>query len=72
MALVNRVLQRIPETAADLSEDMIRWADNANPNKWYYLTVQEATNSHSYIRDTSGYEYWTGLIPTPDWAELED
>lgn len=71
MALVNRVLQRIPETAADLSEDMIRWADNANPNKWYYLTIQEATNSHDYRRKPNGHEYWTAIKESPDWAALE-
>jgi len=72
ITMINRVLQRIPGGVEDLLPGMTVWADNMDTSKWYYLMIQEATNSHSYIRDTSGYEYWTGLIPTPDWAELED
>lgn len=58
MAMVNRVLQRIPETADDLLDGMILWPDNADSVAWYYLAVQEATNSHAYIRKGNGYESW--------------
>ncbi len=71
MTLVNRVLQRIPESADDLLEGMIEWPDNANTQAWYYLAVQEATNSHEYNRKANGYEKWTELTEAFDWAELE-
>lgn len=71
MAIVNRVLQRIPESKDDLLDGMIIWPDNMDTTKWYYLTVQEATNSHDYKRKESGYEYWTALKEVRDWAELE-
>lgn len=71
MAMVNRVLQRLPENKDDLLADMVTWRDNMNTNKWYYLTVQEATNSHDYGRKQNGYEYWTELREVPDWTELE-
>ncbi|MBQ2698496.1 MAG: S-layer homology domain-containing protein, partial [Firmicutes bacterium] len=71
MAMVNRVLQRIPENTSDLRRGMIQWIDNQDTGKWYYLTVQEATNSHEYARKSNGYEYWTKLTSLPDWAALE-
>ena len=37
MSLVNRVLNRKPETAEDLLENMAKWTDNADTNAWYYL-----------------------------------
>ena len=71
MSLVNRVLKRIPETPADLLPDMITWTDNTDTNSWYYLPVQEATNSHYYeFKDDSKYEKWTELRETRDWSEL--
>lgn len=71
MALVNRVLQRIPEHKSDLLHDMVQWPDNMDPTVWYFLTVQEATNSHDYGRKVSGYEYWINLREVPDWTALE-
>jgi len=71
MAMVNRVMQRIPESPADLLPGMIVWPDNMDTKCWYYLTVQEATNSHFYKRKPSGYEFWTNLFENPDWAALE-
>jgi len=71
MAMVNRVLQRIPQSGADLLPGMKIWSDNQDPNAWYYLTIQEATNSHGHDRRTSGYEYWTELREAPDWSWLE-
>lgn len=71
MALVNRVLGRNPESEADLHADMIRWADNMDTSSWYYLDVQEATNSHNYNRRTNGKEYWTEITEAPDWANIE-
>lgn len=72
MTLVNRVLNRLPETEDDLLPNMTVWTDNANPNAWYYLAVQEATNSHYYkFKTNSKYEKWTELRETRDWTQLE-
>ena len=72
MTLVNRVLNRQPETENDLLPNMTVWTDNANPKAWYYLAVQEATNSHYYkFKTNSKYEKWTELRETRDWTLLE-
>ena len=72
MTLVNRVLNRQPETEDDLLPNMTVWTDNANPKAWYYLAVQEATNSHYYeFKTNSQYEKWTELRETRDWTALE-
>ena len=72
MTLVNRVLNRQPETEDDLIPNMTVWTDNANPKAWYYLAVQEATNSHYYkFKTNSKYEQWTALRETRDWKAPE-
>lgn len=71
MTLVNRVLKRLPETAEDLHNDMIKWSDNSDTSAWYYLAVQEATNSHYYDIKANKYEKWSKLRETRDWTELE-
>ncbi len=72
MTLVNRVLNRKPEAKDDLLPEMKVWTDNLDPNAWYYLAVQEATNSHYYkFKTNSKYEKWTELRETRDWSQLE-
>ena len=71
MTLVNRVLKRLPETAEDLHNDMIKWSDNSDTSAWYYLAVQEATNSHYYDIKGNKHEKWNKLRETRDWTELE-
>ena len=72
MMLVNRILNRQPETEDDLLPNMTVWTDNANPKAWYYLAVQEATNSHYYeFKTNSKYEKWAELRETRDWTQLE-
>ena len=71
MTLVNRVLRRLPETAEDLHNDMIKWSDNSDTSAWYYLAVQEATNSHYYDLKENKHEKWSKLRETRDWTELE-
>ena len=71
MTLVNRVLKRLPETAKDLHNDMIKWSDNSDTSAWYYLAVQEATNSHYYDIKENKHEKWSKLRETRDWTELE-
>ena len=71
MTLVNRVLNRLPENSSDLLDSMIKWPDNSDASAWYYLAVQEATNSHYYKTKENKFEKWTKLRETRDWTELE-
>ena len=72
VTLVNRVLNRKPETEDDLLPDMTTWTDNADKKAWYYLAIQEATNSHYYeFKTNSEYEKWTELRETRDWKAPE-
>ena len=71
MTLINRVLERKPESPADLLTDMNIWTDNMDTSKWYYLDVQEATNSHGYTRKTFNYELWRQMLTDPDWSRYE-
>lgn len=69
MALINRVLQRMPEEENDLLPDMRTWSDNT-PADWFYLAVQEATNSHDFERKVDGvHEKWTALTEELDWSQ---
>ncbi|MGO5113849.1 InlB B-repeat-containing protein [Candidatus Avoscillospira sp. LCP25S3_F1] len=70
MSMVNRVLHRLPETSDDLLPDMAVWPDN-RPEDWYYLTVQEATNTHAYIQKGDLYETWTQRLDDPDWSQYQ-
>lgn len=71
MTLINRVLERKPESPADLLTNMNKWTDNMDTSKWYYLDVQEATNSHGYTRKTFNYELWRQMLNDPDWSRYE-
>lgn len=71
MTMINRVLNRIPEDASDLLPDMNVWPD-CNPGDWFYLAVQEATNSHNYKHKAGNYETWTGMNKDPDWTRYEN
>ena len=71
MTLVNRVLKRLPETAEDLHDDMIKWSDNSDASQWFYLAVQEATNSHDFTRKGDVHEHWTKLTADPDWSQYQ-
>ena len=71
MTMINRVLNRIPEDESDLLPGMNVWPD-CNPGDWFYLTVQEATNSHDFKHKAGCYETWTGLNANPDWTRYEN
>ncbi len=60
MTMINRVLNRIPEENSDLLAGMNTWPD-CNPGDWFYLAVQEATNSHDFKHKAGNYETWTEL-----------
>ena len=71
-ALINRILGRLPRTANDLLPGMVTWADNANTNAWYYLHIQEATNSNEFVMQADGiHKTWTALLNPRDWQVLE-
>lgn len=69
MAMVNRATGRAPESTGALLSGMKTWKDNADTARWYYLDVQEATNSHTYTGAPT--ETWTSLTATPDWSQYE-
>ena len=71
MTMINRVLNRIPEDADDLLSNMNVWPD-CNPGDWFYLAVQEATNSHDYKHKAGNYETWSSMNKDPDWTRYEN
>ena len=71
MTMINRVLNRIPEENSDLLPGMNVWPD-CNPGDWFYLAVQEATNSHDFEHKAGNYETWTGMNKDPDWTRYEN
>lgn len=71
MTLVNRVLKRVPESKEDLLSGMTVWSDNTDTTAWYYLAVQEATNSHDHVMKNAAYEKWTALKENKDWTVFE-
>ena len=71
MTMINRVLNRIPEDESDLLPGMNVWPD-CNPGDWFYLAIQEATNSHDYRHKAGCYETWTRLTKDPDWTRYEN
>ena len=71
MTMINRVLNRIPEENSDLLPGMNVWPD-CSPGDWFYLAVQEATNSHDYKHKAGNYETWTKLMKNPDWTRYEN
>ena len=71
MTMINRVLNRIPEDESDLLPGMNVWPD-CNPGDWFYLAIQEATNSHDFEHKADNYETWTGMNKDPDWTRYEN
>jgi len=67
MTLVNRMLERIPKTAEDVDRVWAKqWPDNADTSVWYYIAVQEATNSHLFDY------YMIQLDPDDEDYDFED
>ncbi|MCL2164556.1 MAG: InlB B-repeat-containing protein, partial [Oscillospiraceae bacterium] len=81
ITLANNALKRIPETVDDiLTGEMKVWSDNLDTNAWYYIAIQEATNSHVYEYKTGHivpnmqfeYESWMAMQQNPNWSQLEN
>ena len=75
VTMINRVLDRVPAKESRLlpRSVMLTFPDN-EPGEWYYIAIQEATNSHTYQRsvyETAGDEMWIKLIDNVDWTKLE-
>lgn len=70
--LVNRMLLRLVEDKSSLLHDMKTWPDNKDEQKWYYLDIQEASNSHLYERiGETMIERWLAIIDDIPWSEIE-
>ncbi len=64
MAIINRVLGR-GVSEEGLHENVYKnWADNADPNEWYYYEIIEAGNSHNYTGARPS-EVWSGMAAVP-------
>lgn len=71
-AMVNRMLLRLVKDESCLLEDMKAWPDNQDTSAWYYLDIQEASNSHGFERiEDTVYEKWVELMDDYDWSEYE-
>ena len=70
VTMINRVLCRLPEDADDLLPGMNTWTD-CHEGDWYYLAIQEATNSHDFVTKDRVYESWTDLNADPNWSRYE-
>lgn len=63
MAVLNRMLGRLPESEDDLLPGRIEWPDNQDKSAWYWIVVEEATNNHDHAMKSDGvHERWTKLV----------
>ena len=70
--LINRMLRRRLEFVSDTLTGMIIWPDNTDETTWYFLEIQEATNSNEYEMKADGiHKRWTALTPNRRWELLE-
>jgi uncharacterized repeat protein (TIGR02543 family) len=68
VTMINRLLERNPETEDDLLPNMIMFNDVTDPNVWYYVQVQEAANNHEYQRKADNvHEKWTARLTDIVW-----
>ncbi len=71
--MINRVMKRVPKDETCLLDGMTTYPDCVS-GQWYYIAVQEATNSHYFQREvgaTDGSEKWLELRENFDWSQLE-
>lgn len=48
MTMINRVMKRVPKDETCLLDGMTTYPDCVS-GQWYYIAVQEATNSHYFL-----------------------
>ncbi|NLD87474.1 MAG: hypothetical protein GX633_04375 [Clostridiales bacterium] len=70
VAMINRLLDRVPKHKESLLRDMLTFYDNLDTEKWYYIPIQEATNFHQYVKSKTD-ETWVELIENIDWTIYE-
>ena len=72
-SIVNRMLLRIVADENAFVDGTKQWPDNSDKKAWFYLDIQEASNSHTFSRDEEGslVETWKEIIPNPDWLSYE-
>ena len=75
VTMINRVLERVPsEEDHLLSERVMLTFPDCKSGQWFYIAIQEATNSHTYERavtEKNGDEQWIALRDNRDWTKLE-
>ncbi len=75
VTMINRVLERVPSTISHLLPySVMQTYPDCVASDWYYIAIQEATNSHTYERaatEKNGDEQWIALRANRDWTELE-
>jgi len=84
-AAINRMFERQHQLCEDDCEDncavermraaqgtMREWSDNADPDSWYFLYLQEATHSTRAERSECGeFIVWLEIRPHVNWRVLE-
>lgn len=65
VTMVNRMLHRLPEQVSDLLSEMHIWPDNADPEAWYYIAIQEASHTHECHWFLGTREKWTHITKYP-------
>ena len=72
-SIVNRMLLRVVADEGAFVEGTKQWPDNNDKKAWFYLDIQEASNSHTFIRTEEGsvVETWEKITPNPDWLNYE-
>ena len=73
--MIHRALERVPATIRPLPPySVMQTYPDCVASDWFYIAVQEATNSHTYERaatEKNGDEQWIALRDNRDWTQLE-
>ena len=69
--IINRMTNRRLVRASDMLEGATQWVDNADATAWFYLDIQQATNSAVIERNADGSIRWVELLPFFDFTILE-
>ena len=66
-AIINRMLDRVPDSLDALLDGRILWPDKRDTNAWYYLYMQEASHSTEFTRLPNGNLRWTRILEHLEW-----
>jgi len=72
-AMINRMFERLIETAYCRLYDMVTWPDNQREASWYFLYMYMAANSYTYQwrSDSDRYKELIEIIDPREWWRLE-